>query len=1006
MKDFPKKYNPKDLHNWASRFRERFNEGKTGISPFFSPNILSGSTRLSYSDFLGLYLRDFFNYKSFMDGNGESVLWVNDLYEQLFLVYWNQIENLVEWYEFFLKKNQSLSQVWFEKLERRIVSSTKKNLKANNKILDSYFSSNHKFYIPDSDLYIYILEQFRSLWNKWKIKNKTQIWYRSFNLQTSIPFENLIWREEMVPYYVLKYFVWAKWDALYVRVEWDIDICCGDVALLVHPKDKRYSKYIWKKVIIPLCNRLIPIIGDDSVNIAQNDWIKRVCPCSDEESIALAKKYGLPLDVYVFDKKWMYTEYIHEEAFIWKSRSKYYNNILKFFWDIWNMAESWEFLSRVPYMVNTQERLTPYKIDKIIINLEEEKQKIMDKIFNHEIEYPYLSDKILGSLGENYDAEKDEILWDGKNFFEVETDDRDFVYDLNERNGRIRQKIFDEMDIFLPSELVCNSQIPFWWKIPLINGVDWNLYFFDLENDCKTWDVEPLQYCFDFVLLALIRAWVILVKDNLKNKVCEYKNFCRKFVENEKKIEFLVGYLSNITWEHDEYQQFLKIVENLTYESGASFKDFSILVKNSRFLEIEWNWIFTNLKWTIDDSMDSDFVWWCIICYLKSKWVNINSQVVFCKNEKWRVFRELLIQELFLWGVVTNNLLEYTYKEENEFLWNKQSTKFQFQQEQWDIFNLYWENPVRLSLLCNQTFDKKQILLSNIFLKQVRNAVRLCIQKKFLPENIKETLDSQPKDFEDFDIIVLCKLDELYNEWENVDSYEKYVTFFDNFKSSIQNVFFSWYLEIQKVNMTKNVKYVCAYFFNFLSNILYPLTPEFIHALQYVSNMEFINWVKPIELNKSINYNLKVIYNAFIKIKEMKIEYNIKQHESCNIFIKTNPTVCDLFSQYEQIFINYFHILDITYLRLHEQTPLWYETFSDDALIIGIQPWNDVHTKDKESLENIEKEIKNLDDKLNLLKERLPLLEWEERKKVEEEYAKTKEEMETLTIKHSLLSSK
>ena len=76
-------------------------------------------------------------------------------------------------------------------------------------------------------------------------------------------------------------------------------------------------------------------------------------------------------------------------------------------------------------------------------------------------------------------------------------------------------------------------------------------------------------------------------------------------------------------------------------------------------------------------------------------------------------------------------------------------------------------------------------------------------------------------------------------------------------------------------------------------------------------------------------------------------------------------------------------------------------------MIIGIQPWDNVQTKNKESLESIEKEIKNLDDKLSLLRQRIQILpEWEERKNVEEEYAKTKEEMESLAIKHSLLSSK
>jgi hypothetical protein len=81
--------------------------------------------------------------------------------------------------------------------------------------------------------------------------------------------------------------------------------------------------------------------------------------------------------------------------------------------------------------------------------------------------------------------------------------------------------------------------------------------------------------------------------------------------------------------------------------------------------------------------------------------------------------------------------------------------------------------------------------------------------------------------------------------------------------------------------------------------------------------------------------------------------------------------------------------------------------FSDELITIGIQSWDTHESKEKDSLEILERDIKNLDDKLNLLRQRIQILpEWEERKKVEEEYAKTKEEMETLTIKHSLLSSK
>ena len=312
-----------------------------------------------------------------------------------------------------------------------------------------------------------------------------------------------------------------------------------------------------------------------------------------------------------------------------------------------------------------------------------------------------------------------------------------------------------------------------------------------------------------------------------------------------------------------------------------------------------------------------------------------------------------------------------------------------------------------MNFLINKTFNQKEILLNNIFLKQIWNATRLCIQKEFLPENIERCLSEQPKECDDFDIIVLDKLKDLYNEWQMVKTYKDYMDFFSNFKESMQNMFFSRYLEIQKIHPTKNVQFVSAYFFNFLLTVLYPLTPEFVYALQYVSQRNFIQPINPLELERTTNYDMNILYNTFIKIKQIKIECNIKQHESCNLFIKSMPTIWDIFAENEQIFKNYFHISEINYLRLHEPNPLWYEVFSDESITIGIQRWYSESVNEIDSIDTLERDIKNLDDKLNLIRQRLQILpEWEQRSKAEEEYAKTKEEIEILTIRHSLLSSK
>jgi hypothetical protein len=601
MKSFPKKYNPKDLRNRSKHYKDNLKKDSNTI---FSPNILSSSKKLSYKDFFQIYLKDFFNHKLATSDSNFS-------YEQLFIIFWNNIENIESNFEFFSKKNQSLLQIWVDKLKRRIISATKKNIIANNKIIDNYSSSKHKIYIPDSDLYIYILEQFHSLWNNWKIKKETKIWYWSFNLQTSIPLENIERKEEKIPYFILKYFVWAKCEALPVYVE-DIDSCCGDVALLVHPKDKRYNKHIWKNAIIPLCNRQIPIIWDENVNIAVNNWIKRVCPCSDQESIELAEKFWLPTDIYVYDKEWLYTEYIHEKAFVWKDRGKYYNNIVWFIKDIWNLSSKWEKTTKIPYLKGTNERLTPYKLDEIIIDAKEEKEKIIENIFNKNLNFSFLT------------IDDEETYSD--NYWSTEYDEFEDIDETNIQEKKLtqnKQKIIDEINQYLPDQIICNSQIPYLRRLPLIKDSEWKLKFFDIEKDFLSRKGDNIQKCFDFVLLSFVRAWTIWAKffwdKENSQKLCEYEKFPSIISENEKKIEYLIQYLSKITWENSEYNEFLKIIENITDENNSTKKELYKLIENSKFLNHEWNRLVLNINWMVNDTIDWDLIQSCIPCNLYYK---------------------------------------------------------------------------------------------------------------------------------------------------------------------------------------------------------------------------------------------------------------------------------------------------------------------------------------------------------------------------------------------------
>jgi valyl-tRNA synthetase len=52
----------------------------------------------------------------------------------------------------------------------------------------------------------------------------------------------------------------------------------GDVAVMVHPDDERYKHFIGKSVLLPLCNRHIPIIADEYVDMSFGTGVVKVTP--------------------------------------------------------------------------------------------------------------------------------------------------------------------------------------------------------------------------------------------------------------------------------------------------------------------------------------------------------------------------------------------------------------------------------------------------------------------------------------------------------------------------------------------------------------------------------------------------------------------------------------------------------------------------------------------------------------------------------------------------------
>ena len=69
----------------------------------------------------------------------------------------------------------------------------------------------------------------------------------------------------------------------------------GDVAVMVHPEDERYTHLIGQYVRLPLCDREIPVIADDYVDREFGTGVVKVTPAHDPNDYAVGQRHQLPL---------------------------------------------------------------------------------------------------------------------------------------------------------------------------------------------------------------------------------------------------------------------------------------------------------------------------------------------------------------------------------------------------------------------------------------------------------------------------------------------------------------------------------------------------------------------------------------------------------------------------------------------------------------------------------------------------------------------------------------
>lgn len=150
----------------------------------------------------------------------------------------------------------------------------------------------------DPDMSESVIKVFVDLYNKGLIYRGYRMVNWDPEAKTTLSDEEVIHVEKQGNLYYLKYKIEGSDETLTIATTRPETIF-GDTAICINPNDARFTHLKGKKAIVPLCNRVIPIIEDEYVDIEFGTGCLKVTPAHDENDKVLGDKHKLEvIDIF------------------------------------------------------------------------------------------------------------------------------------------------------------------------------------------------------------------------------------------------------------------------------------------------------------------------------------------------------------------------------------------------------------------------------------------------------------------------------------------------------------------------------------------------------------------------------------------------------------------------------------------------------------------------------------------------------------------------------------
>ena len=227
-----------------------------------------------------------------------------------------------------------------------------------------------------------VTKVFIDLYNKGLIYKGVRMVNWDPSAKTAVSDEEVIYKEEHSKLYYLRYRVDGTTDEYITIATTRPETILGDSAVCVNPNDERFRHLAGKKCIVPLVNRVIPIIQDEYVDMEFGTGALKITPAHDINDYEIGYKHHLET-IDIFNDDGTLNE--NAQLFVGKDRFAVRQEIIPELEKAGNLVKIEDYNNKVGYSERTNVVIEPKLSMQWFLKMKELAKPALDAVMNDDI---------------------------------------------------------------------------------------------------------------------------------------------------------------------------------------------------------------------------------------------------------------------------------------------------------------------------------------------------------------------------------------------------------------------------------------------------------------------------------------------------------------------------------------------------------------------------------------------------------------------------------------------